>query len=132
MNDVISNAPDVVVERAQGSPAWRCTQVHHMTGEENQGRHNVFIDCILNGQAVRDGKLQIEWGWEGQRSDEASPPKVCDKRAPDHCTDIPIERDIAGLVSGRRSSVGYGAQLARRYGWHERKFLASSQLGSHL
>lgn len=71
--------------------AWKATKIYHRAPAETRMQHNVFVWCFENGQVVRDGKLQIKWGWQGQRSDEPSPNKLCDKKAPDPSTDIPIE-----------------------------------------
>lgn len=89
----MNDAPWVTTEPTQAAGlAWRCTKIHHLTPAETAGRHNVFIWCVIGGNVVRDGSLQIKWGWEGQRPGELSPDKICDKRAPDPSTDIPIER----------------------------------------
>lgn len=83
------NAPVITPSTAKGL-VWRAIVVRHLTGAENAGKHNVFADCLINGTVVRDGSVQIKWGWEGQEPDEPSPNKVCDKKAPDYATDIPI------------------------------------------
>ncbi len=94
---LVSNAPwatvDVVQVAAGTDGVWRATGVRHLSPAENAGKHNVFIDCIRDGQLVRDGNLRIVWGWQGQHKDEAAPFAVCNKRPPDHCTDIPINQD---------------------------------------
>lgn len=37
---------------ARGQPYWRCIGIHHLTGLENHGQHNVFCD-VLNEQGKR-------------------------------------------------------------------------------
>lgn len=89
-----NNAPWVSVDQAPASgQAWRCTRIEHLAGFVNKGRHNIFIRVFRAGQIVRDGKVEIRWGWNGQRPDEVAKPAICDKRAPDPSTDIPIEKD---------------------------------------
>lgn len=81
----------VSIEEINGKPAWKCTLAMHLTGEQNQGRHNVFIWVIKNNQIVRDGSILVVWGWVGQKSDEPSPSYKCDKQlSTEPSTDIPI------------------------------------------
>jgi hypothetical protein len=87
----LSNAPWIAIAPAQTTgPVWRITEVRHMTGEENQGRHNIFIWLYRDGVLVHDG-LSIMYGWAGQKPDEAQAPKLLDKKPPDPSTDIAIE-----------------------------------------
>ena len=63
-----------------GQPYWQVTHVHHLTPQENQSRHNVFVDALdEKGQRYRDPMLRIGWSWEGRRPDENAPPKPLDK-----------------------------------------------------
>lgn len=88
-----SNAPWVTIEPARANGlVWRCTVVHWLEPEINKDRHNVFIDAYVQGVAIRNGALSAMWGWKGQRDDEQSPPVKLDKKAPDPCGDIPIEK----------------------------------------
>lgn len=88
-----SNAPWVTIEPAKSNGlTWRCTMVHWLTPAENGGRHNVFIDAYVQGVAIRNGALYAEWGWEGQQQGQLSPNVRLDKKAPDPCGDIPINK----------------------------------------
>ncbi len=87
-----NNAPWVVTESVDAPLAWRCTKVYLLSPEENGGKHNIFIDALISGIAIRNGSILAKWGWEGQHDDEYAKPAILDKRAPDHCTDIPIEK----------------------------------------
>ncbi|MEZ4736796.1 MAG: NBR1-Ig-like domain-containing protein [Caldilineaceae bacterium] len=66
----------------QGQQFWRVIGVHHLTPDENRGRHAVYVDVIdVDGQRIRDPNLRLRWGWAGQRADERVEPKLFDKPA---------------------------------------------------
>jgi hypothetical protein len=79
----VSIVPAVV---AAGETYWRIVKVHHLTPEENNGQHNVFLDVI-----DRDGKrvqgAQIAWGWVGGESGMVT---TIDKTG-QYGADIPID-----------------------------------------
>lgn len=57
---------------------FKCIGVHHLTGAENVGKRNVFIDVVdVNGERVHS---KINWTWEGRRPDEAAPPLWSDDK----------------------------------------------------
>ena len=65
---------------------WRAI-VRKLSPEENAGRHNIFVNTFDSaGQPLR---RVIQWGWEGQRSDEVSEPVRTDMDKRPMC-DIPI------------------------------------------
>lgn len=72
--------------------AWRVKRIHHLTGEQNKGKHNIFLRVYRAGEIIRDGSVVIRWGWEGQQANEISNPVSCKKNAPDPSCDIPIEK----------------------------------------
>lgn len=88
---------------------WRAVSVRHLTGAENAGKHNVFVTCLIDGRIVRDGSVQVRWGWEGQRPDEPSPSKLCDKQGETYSTDIPINDEMKIWCE----AVGRGAKTDR-------------------
>lgn len=95
MAGVVNNTTWVTVEPSTATgDVWRCTSIYHYPPELNSGRHNVFIDAYKDGSRVRSDSLFAIWGWEGQRSDEQSPDVALNKRAPDPCCDIPIEKGM--------------------------------------
>ncbi len=75
----------VVTAQAEGKVApgekyWRLVRVRHLAPEENQGKHNAFVDAVdENGQRVRDAALRIGWTWEGRTPDQTADPKPLDK-----------------------------------------------------
>lgn len=61
-----------------GGMYWRIIGVYHLTGSENGGKHNLFLDCLNEwGDVIRPAR--ILWGWEGQRQNEIANPVVLDK-----------------------------------------------------
>jgi hypothetical protein len=65
---------------APGGKYWRLVRVRHLSPEENQGKHNAFVDAVdENGVRVRDPALRIGWTWEGRTPGETAEPKALDK-----------------------------------------------------
>lgn len=66
---------------APHAPAWRCIGIHHLTPDENAGKHNVFID-VLDAAGTRlhaPTAPLVGWTWEGRRENENAPPITLDK-----------------------------------------------------
>jgi hypothetical protein len=65
-----ANAPD-------GAWYWKIIGIHHLLPNENDGKHNLFIDALdENGERVAK---KVAWTWMGRRADEAAPPIMLDK-----------------------------------------------------
>lgn len=58
-------------------PHYRIIGVHHLTGEENKGKHNLYLDCVDESGNRRSERIQ--WGWEGQKPTEIVTPVILDK-----------------------------------------------------
>jgi hypothetical protein len=59
---------------------WRAILVRHLTGAENGGKHNVYVDVLdAAGNRDRNPALRIGWTWEGRGHSEGAPPKPLDK-----------------------------------------------------
>lgn len=71
--------------------AWRVKRLHHLTGDENRGKRNIFCSVYQAGTLVRDGSVRIVWGWEGQHPWEMAYPAICNKTDPGYCADIEID-----------------------------------------
>lgn len=71
------NDSQAKIDRSPAVAAYRIIGVHKLTGFENSGKHNLFID-VLDKDGQRIQKL-VDWGWEGQRQGEESRPLVLDK-----------------------------------------------------
>lgn len=70
---------------------WRVLGVYHLTPEENQGKHAVYVDVVDEaGNRVRDPNLRLHWGWEGQRPDEQVNPKAFDKPDSEPATNLDL------------------------------------------
>lgn len=78
-----------------GSPTWKIIGVHHLSPEENQSRHNAFVEVLdENGQRIKDPNLRIGWSWAGRSSDQAAPAKLLDKPDNEPAGDVPIEKGM--------------------------------------
>ena len=74
-----------------GAPYWRLIGIHHLTPDENRARHSVYVDVVDEaGARLNDPGLRLRWGWEGQRPDEAAPPRPFDKPPSEPATNIDI------------------------------------------
>lgn len=91
----------VIVEPASATgTAWRAVNVRHLSGHENNGRHNIFVKVFdSNGNRDRNLALRASWKWEGQRVDEYARPAQLDKRDGEigH-GDIPLEKGQVATV----------------------------------
>ncbi len=60
-----ATAYGVAVEEAQVAPGaryWRVRRVHHLTPEENGGRHHIFIEALTpDGQRAFQSQARITW-----------------------------------------------------------------------
>ncbi|HXF61733.1 MAG TPA: NBR1-Ig-like domain-containing protein, partial [Caldilineaceae bacterium] len=94
LNDAAAYAVQVKqADAPDEAPAWRVIGIHHLTAEENSGKHHVYVEALdEQGQRVREPGLRLEWGWEGQTADEASPPVAFDKGEMEPAANVPIER----------------------------------------
>lgn len=80
----------IKIERANTKAvAWRCVEARHMTPQETQGKHNIYVSAQVEGNEIRDGSLSIVWGWDGQDPTEPAKPIRMDKKEPDY-SDVPI------------------------------------------
>ncbi len=45
-----------------GSQLWRVTRVHHLTPQENGGRHHIFLDVLdENNQRIMGAQIRVTW-----------------------------------------------------------------------
>ena len=95
---------------AAGQVGWRVLGVHHLSPAENRGGHHIYVDVVdEQGQRLRDPSLRLRWGWEGQRADEAAPPRAFDKGDNEPATNVDVnsgqivwvEVEGQGLASDR-------------------------------
>ncbi len=63
---------------AIGDWGYRVIGVYHLTREENEQKHHVYID-VLNPDGQRVNGNVLEWQYEGEPSGDASPPFKLDK-----------------------------------------------------
>lgn len=92
-----------VHEAANGE--WKVAKIHHLTPEENRGRHNIYIDA-LDEQGQRLQGQRLHWGWDGGG---AQMPLNMDKPAGEPMCNIPIFRGQVIYVSmGEKSPTVVG------------------------
>lgn len=100
---------------AKGQPYFRVIGVHHLTGSENGGKNNIFLD-VLNEQGQRTGPpwSLVDWKWEGMRPGERAGLVVLDKPAGEPGGNIALHAgQIASVwIPGRASDVVTGLQTA--------------------
>ena len=84
------DAPWVNIERAVNG--WRCVLIHHLTGSENGGKHNIFVDLLdeTGNLIVHPTGVTLGWTWDGRRADEDAPPKLFDKTGNEPATNLDI------------------------------------------
>lgn len=70
---------DVLIEPASG-PRWKIIELRKLTGDENRGRHNVYVNVLdATGERDRNPELRIGWDWEGRGHNEQAPPQRLNK-----------------------------------------------------
>jgi hypothetical protein len=96
-NGAVSNNAEAYAVRVEladvslGDTYWRVIGVHHLTPEENQGNHHVYVEALdEHGQRVPDMGVRLRWGWEGQRPDQQITPTPFDKPANEPAANLPV------------------------------------------
>jgi len=94
--------------------AWKCVLIHEMSGDEEQGSHNVYVD-LIDKDGVRlqpTAAIAIEYGWDGMQSNEKPPFAPLEKSSPEPLANIPLYR-------GQRLWVGVkdviGSDIAQNF-----------------
>lgn len=104
------------IERTPGAN-WIAESVRHLTGEENHGNHHVYVDAQgPDGADLRGTGLNIYYGWDGMRQDEATPLVPIDKPEGEFGSNVPIFSDTdmyvgmhgapGDIVRGLRTDFG--------------------------
>jgi hypothetical protein len=63
VNDAVAYGVSIVpAQVVQGETYWKCIKIHHLTPEENNGNHNVFVDVVdENDQRVYGTRVSLKW-----------------------------------------------------------------------
>ena len=61
-----------------GESFWACIGCYHLSPEENQGKHNLYLEAMDENNERVFGTA-FKWGWEGQGPGEPSPDMIDDK-----------------------------------------------------
>lgn len=72
-----AKAYGVIIDH-RSAALWQVIGVHHLSGDENNGNHNVFLD-VLDEDGLRVYGAHVSWGWNDMRSDEKPGDVVIDK-----------------------------------------------------
>lgn len=82
-----AEAYGVVVEEAQVEPGttyWRARRVHHLTPDENNGRHHIYIEALTpDGKRAFQSRARITW-------DGGEQTVTVDKPLPEPGTNFPM------------------------------------------
>lgn len=71
------------------NPLWRVLGVHHLSPDENRGKHNVFIE-VLRKQGNRDLTRPIHWTWKDRQSDQSARDVFAGDKPPNELIDLPL------------------------------------------
>lgn len=107
------------IERTPGA-TWIVETVHHLTGKENHGNHHVYVDAKgADGADMRNTGLNIFYGWDGMRENEATPLVPIDKPTSEYGCNVPIFSNTAMYVGmhGAPSDIVRG--LRTDFGDHD-------------
>ncbi len=113
-----TNNPRVTPSTATVTPCnrgWKLVLFHELTPEENEGGHNVYIDCLdAFGRRFLPTANRVRFGWENMQPGELPPPSPFEKAAPEPGANIPVFPgqnlwveilDITGSQSDRVSGI---------------------------
>jgi len=89
---------------------WRCIGVHLLTGAENGGQHNVFMEPV-DAAGKRVPGCVAGWTWKDKRPDENAPPTALDKPPSEPAGNIPLG---AGQIATVWLIAADGAVLSDR------------------
>ena len=74
---------------------WKLLGIYHLAPDENNGRHNAFVE-VLDEEGKRIPQrdhLRVGWTWEG-KSDGPPQPARLDKPNDEPAADVPIEKGM--------------------------------------
>lgn len=106
--------------------AWRCIGIYHLEPQENNRRHNVFVD-VLDEDGFRTHLPQIAWTWW---MDAPVQYRQLDKPDDEPACDIPIDKGatITLRVATGIASDSVGNLHAR---WPDEGPTAGNAIGHH-
>jgi hypothetical protein len=88
-----------------GDEYWACIGAYHLTPDENNGKHNLYLEAIDENNNRVFGTA-FKWGWEGQGIEEPSP-DVIDDKPPNELANLVIWANQI-LWTGVRDSIPSG------------------------
>jgi len=74
---------------------WRCIGVHHLSGAENRGNHNIFLDILdVAGHRVNGAKFKVSIGASPYATEA-----IADKPANEPASNVPMYRGNKYAIS---------------------------------
>lgn len=116
LNDAAPYGVSIIPAKVpQGQPYYRAIGIHHLSGWENSGKNNIFLD-VLDEQGRRMGPPWplVDWEWVGMQDREKPGLVVLDKPKEEPAGNIGLHAaQIATVwVAGRSSDKVTGLQTA--------------------
>lgn len=126
----------VEIHRMNGGRVWKCLGVHHLTPDENRGKHNIYVDVVGEDNQRYSGEgmpITIGWTWMGRKADEANPNQPLDKPANEPngnvvlnpgmnaqvwISDLGMSDRVFGLRSDLPEGKGPNGEIWNSYGHH--------------
>ncbi len=68
---------------------WKVLGIHHLTPDENQGNHNIYVEMLCK-QNEREAFRAIHWTWQGRRPDENAPDIFAGQKPLNELVNIPL------------------------------------------
>lgn len=116
LNDAVLYGVSIVPAKVpQGQPYYRALGVHHLTGSENDGKNNIFLDVLdEKGQRMGPPWPLVDWEWKNMRDNEKPGLVVLDKPASEPGGNIGLHAAQIATVwaAGRSSEKVAGIQTA--------------------
>lgn len=103
----LDNPPYQVTIQSPENPIWRVLGIHHLSPEENQGKHHVYIEMLCK-QGDREGFRAIHWTWIGRQLNESAPDAFAGQKPLNELVNIPLNLGMIVSVWTNGSEVAAG------------------------
>jgi hypothetical protein len=115
-----------------GETCWRVIGVHHLTPEENQRNHHVYVEALdETGNRLRAPDPWVGWTWEGRKPNEEARPQPLDKGENEPAGNLAMEKRqklmvwIAGLA---QNATDKSDRVSNLHTYHDDEKAADGQL----
>lgn len=125
LNDAVLYGVKITpVKVNEGQIYWRVIGVHHLSGPENGGKNNIYLEALdEQGRRIGPPWPMVDWTWVGKRDSESAGLVILDKPANEPGGNIGLHAaQIAAVwIPGRASEVVTGLQTAGVEGVQEQE-----------